>query len=418
MRQDWKKLIAELKPKYPYAFAFKSGIMGSGLVTLSRWPIQQAFFKRFTLSGEPHRILHGEWFSGKGIGCCRIKLPNGRLLDFYNIHTHAEYDWRDDVYMSQRLSQLQEATSFVELSTRAEHVAVLAGDLNTVPGAFLYKLFFKKPHCLSPHSPLEDTFAMCNQNVGSRTTAPSPKDLQAIADIEAAGYSYNLPKSSYHSDKKTIERLDYVMVAPRAFVRVEAAGVAVEDKVFGANISLSDHCPIWAQFDIASADGNELTSSNAVACSIQQNQADEGDETKVRLATEAMAILDAEIARVNKSIYSAHFFAFAFLGLTALISLGVSVAYAFISLPPRLLFALFHLQPALIAGAVFAFFMARIYLQEHVAAVVSFRREWKLFAISRKAANPPTSGKRNSIFVRDLGGSRAVEDLDDDLKLD
>jgi hypothetical protein len=325
--------------------------------------------------------------------------------------------------MSQRLSQLQEATNFVELSTRAEHVAVLAGDLNTVPGAFLYRLFFKAPHCLSPHSPLEDTFALCNvgKTVGSRTPAPNPKDLRAIADIEAAGYTYNLPRGSYHSPRNAIERLDYVMVAPRAFVRCEAAGVVVEDRVFGAGISLSDHAPVWAQLDISSTDNDDgVTGSALASCHTQHNSPDDddGDETKVRLAMEAMAILDAEIARVNKSIYSAHLLTFALLGLTALVSLGVSIAYALDAIHTRLLFVLFHLQPALIAGAVLALFMARIYLQEHVAAVVAFRREWKLFAISRKAANPPTSGKRNSIFVRDLGGSRAVEDLDDDLRLD
>ena len=64
---------------------FSSGVMGSGLFTLSRYPIAETGFTRFRLNGRPQELIRGDYYAGKGIGRVRLTTPAGPV-DVYNAH--------------------------------------------------------------------------------------------------------------------------------------------------------------------------------------------------------------------------------------------------------------------------------------------------------------------------------------------
>jgi len=53
-----------------------SGVVGSGICILSRYPICDVMFHRWSLNGYVHKIHHADWFGGKGVGLCKIKICN------------------------------------------------------------------------------------------------------------------------------------------------------------------------------------------------------------------------------------------------------------------------------------------------------------------------------------------------------
>jgi sphingomyelin phosphodiesterase 2 len=45
---------------------FRSGVFGSGLVTMSRHPIREHAFWQYACAGFPLGISHGDYYAGKG----------------------------------------------------------------------------------------------------------------------------------------------------------------------------------------------------------------------------------------------------------------------------------------------------------------------------------------------------------------
>lgn len=129
---------------------FASGLIGSGLLTFSRYPIIKAAFHRFRMGGKPERLQHGDFYAGKGIGLLRVKTPDSEI-DVYNIHPHAQYYPQDDnEYAIYTSSNLYEAANFVNAHSDTNPV-VLCGDYNVRPDQSGYRLI----HMLAN---LRDTF--------------------------------------------------------------------------------------------------------------------------------------------------------------------------------------------------------------------------------------------------------------------
>lgn len=355
--------------------------MGSGLATFSKYPIQQTFFKRYILNGEPHQVFHGDWFSGKGIGACRINLPNDRILDFYNTHLHAEYDVHTNFYMVHRMCQLQELVQFVELTSRPNHAIVVVGDLNTIPESTPYELFFRK-HSLSNHAPLFDTWQSAK---GRRITGRivRAKD-EAPEAVESAGYTYNLPRNTYHTESYPTEKLDYVMIGGSRPVTCLDAGVLVDDRVLGSSKSLSDHCLVWAKLSIGDLNNSPVT-ENVDVVPIKE---------KLEAASQAVGIIRNEIYRVKGMIRFCHFLAAGLGGLFLAIFLAVLITFTTGVLPKGVLFGLFCVQPLILIMAVLSLFMARVWLQEQIAALIAFKREWNHFILANEPVkNVPENGR-------------------------
>lgn len=74
-----------VKAVLPYSHYFYSGVFGSGLCVFSKYPIVNAFFHAWPVNGYVHRVTHGDWFGGKGVGMCKI-LYNDMVVHFYVAH--------------------------------------------------------------------------------------------------------------------------------------------------------------------------------------------------------------------------------------------------------------------------------------------------------------------------------------------
>lgn len=70
--EDFQTITSLARDSLPFHHFFDHGIIGSGTAILCKVPVVDAAFHEFSLNGYPHKILHGDWFAGKGIGVCNI----------------------------------------------------------------------------------------------------------------------------------------------------------------------------------------------------------------------------------------------------------------------------------------------------------------------------------------------------------
>lgn len=120
------------KAGLPYHHYFRSGAFGSGLLTVSRHPITNTSFHRYSRGGNPLALRHADWWAGKGAGQTTIAVPGFGDIQVINTHLHARY--RGDHYKEVRQSQLDELMSFVRDARAARQPVLLLGDLNHTLG--------------------------------------------------------------------------------------------------------------------------------------------------------------------------------------------------------------------------------------------------------------------------------------------
>ena len=120
----------------PYAHYFHSGLIGSGCATFSHFPIVDAFFHKYSHNGYFWDILHGDWFGGKGIGCCVIQHPKSNIYSF-NTHLHADYPGGISSGLAEcRMLQIYQLVQFLRHTTRPGDRIIVTGDLNHEPDSF------------------------------------------------------------------------------------------------------------------------------------------------------------------------------------------------------------------------------------------------------------------------------------------
>lgn len=151
---DFTALRLVASDRLPYSHYFHSGVVGSGVCVLSRHKIQEAFFHRWPLNGYAHKVQHGDWWGGKGVGLVRLCVQPGDVdVLVYTAHLHAEYDRERDMYLSHRVLQALDTAQFVRLTAQGADAFVLAGDLNSEPEDLAYRLLLAvtglRDSCLS-----------------------------------------------------------------------------------------------------------------------------------------------------------------------------------------------------------------------------------------------------------------------------
>ncbi len=121
-----------------YNHYFPSGVFGSGLFIMSRYPFVAYDFWRYSLNGEPDDLIRSDYYAGKGLAWVRVQTPQG-LIDFYNTHLIAPYDEiGDDIYYSHRVTQAYELTRHVK-ETSQDTPAIVTGDLNSPSSSLTYR---------------------------------------------------------------------------------------------------------------------------------------------------------------------------------------------------------------------------------------------------------------------------------------
>jgi endonuclease/exonuclease/phosphatase family metal-dependent hydrolase len=136
---DRELLLRELAgSRLAHHVRFPGATVGNGLLILSAFPIEEAWFHRYASNNPWYRLWEGDWWAGKGIGLARVRLPDGSLLDFFD--THAQAGRNNPANETVRLAQMAELARFVRDARIPGAPALVVGDFNTRPSAPDYAL--------------------------------------------------------------------------------------------------------------------------------------------------------------------------------------------------------------------------------------------------------------------------------------
>jgi sphingomyelin phosphodiesterase 2 len=366
MRTDYEMLAEELSGTFPFSYYFKSGQIGSGMATFSRYPIQQAMFHRFMLNGQAHHIWHGDWWSGKGVGLTRIAVSQNFSINFYNTHLHAEYDKEEQYYLGHRISQLQQLLQFVQMSSAVheteKYLNIIVGDLNTMPNCVSFDLFFKK-----------DIIGM---NLLDAAQVYSSSSSTTLLN------SFNLSGNTFGKSKDPEQRIDYILYKGTEGIQVGEFGVLTDDKLAcDGQVSLSDHSLIWSKFALT----NKNTKAEAPAPTATI-------EEQISVIKQAIAILSKDIHYTKKSQKRHIALSIVQLILFLAITIGVSLILTFDTLPLFITLLAFIVAPGLLIGAILSAIIAVVWLPDELAHLHGFASQWNLALAARGLESMPVTG--------------------------
>jgi len=131
IKKDRKILLERLEKgsRLRYHRYYPSGVVGSGLLIASAFPIKDHAFFKFSKSNPFYQVKEGDWWAGKGVALARVELPEGGgLLDFYNTHAQASYG--KPAYKTIREKQMTEVAEFINATRSGAEPLLLVGDLN------------------------------------------------------------------------------------------------------------------------------------------------------------------------------------------------------------------------------------------------------------------------------------------------
>ncbi|OWZ15939.1 Sphingomyelin phosphodiesterase [Phytophthora megakarya] len=217
-------------PAVGFPFPMGADSFGTGLLVLSKFPISNALYHSFSLSGRPYALHESDFVANKGVGLLRVETPAGQI-DVYVTHLLANYNARGkpgpgDFYQSHRTGQSYELTRFIQATNRNK-LTIVCGDFNSSPDC----LELKVPKQLLS---LRDTYTDTNDEDGLTFASPDNK----------------------YSHGEHPMRMDYVMYKINKQPKGQSDWHLVESSIFkgfftdarGEKTPLSDHFGVRAEF--------------------------------------------------------------------------------------------------------------------------------------------------------------------------
>lgn len=125
--EDYVRLRGITSSVLPYGKFYHSGVLGGGLVVLSRYPIVGSTMYPYTLNGRPTAFWRGDWYVGKGVANAVIDLGNGRIVEVFNTHLHAPYEAGEDSYLCHRTAQAWEIAKHIRGAVQKGHIPLAVG---------------------------------------------------------------------------------------------------------------------------------------------------------------------------------------------------------------------------------------------------------------------------------------------------
>ncbi|XKL61456.1 hypothetical protein PGB90_008513 [Kerria lacca] len=220
---DFKTFQRDSENKYPFSHYFHSGVFGSGVCIFSKWPIVEVLFHKWQVNGYIHKIFHGDWYGGKGVGLCRLDV-NGYKVNIYTCHTHAEYS-KSAEYIAHQVVQVYDTAQFIRISSENADLTILAADLNTEPGELCYRI-------INSYADLNDSFE--------------------VNKLELSG-TYDNSRNSYRNITEgdpNGQRIDYILykIGNNSLIKCLSYNTPLDSRIPGQNFSYSDHEAISATF--------------------------------------------------------------------------------------------------------------------------------------------------------------------------
>jgi sphingomyelin phosphodiesterase 2 len=280
IEEDYKRLCGKTSNSFPYSYYFKSGIIGSGLVVISKYPIIEVALKRFSLNGKPHKIFHSDWFGGKSIGLCRILIDDFKV-DFYVTHLHACYSSTNDEYAAHRVAQMWEVLQFIRHTARNNVIVV--GDFNCDPFSVGYALI-TSPEMFGglgfTDTWIETTTTKEKNDVMGKEVAKE-LGLENYSLEEHGNNVYNTTRSHPHNilrdcllgascnaysnsfsktgDPTEHERIDYIFYQKTDTFSCDYQRLSLVGIIPFHDCSFSDHYGLLAQFSFIASDYSETS---------------------------------------------------------------------------------------------------------------------------------------------------------------
>lgn len=242
-----QSILARFGPRagLVHVWSGATGVGGSGLVVLSRHPIEAVRFEPYLLRGDPN---NGDYYSGKGFAVLQIATPL-RPLTLVDTHLHARYTTEvAHEYRSQRIGQI------VQLAAAAAVLRaplLVGGDFNLYEGLDEYRV-------LLGLTGLRDAAA----EVGCR---------------EPTVYRQNPYRTT---SPKPDRRIDLLLARDGAEtgVRIRHAE-RIFDDLFehgGREIAFSDHAGLLVDFELVPGGGAPVPPADPVAVADAASRLEEG----------------------------------------------------------------------------------------------------------------------------------------------
>ncbi|XP_046831355.1 putative neutral sphingomyelinase [Vespa crabro] len=224
---DFKMIRTKVQEKLPYSHYFHSGVLGSGVCIFSKYCIEDVMFHRWPLNGYFHKIHHGDWFGGKGVGLCKIKIEDINV-NIYAAHLHAEYNKEHDEYASHRVLQAFDTAQFIRMTSGGSDAVILGGDLNAEPQDLAYRI-------ICGVAGLVDACSNNFSNIGTNECAKNSYTSTRVARKYPEG-----------------KRIDHILYlcSPNFKINVTNYQQPFPERVPNKNCSYSDHEAIMASLKL------------------------------------------------------------------------------------------------------------------------------------------------------------------------
>jgi len=96
--------MIQLRPVLPHSHYFHSGVIGSGMCLFSCSPLTSVQYYPWSINGTPHKVHHGDWWGGKGLGGATTKFQG---CNFALATTHVSLVYQSQFYFESLLIYYQ-----------------------------------------------------------------------------------------------------------------------------------------------------------------------------------------------------------------------------------------------------------------------------------------------------------------------
>jgi sphingomyelin phosphodiesterase 2 len=206
---------------------------GTGLLVLSKYPIANAMYHSFQLSGRPYALHEADFIANKGVGLLRLQVP-GDEIDLYVTHLLANYNelgepGPGDRYLAHRVGEAYELERFIEATAR-NNLTLVCGDFNSPSDCMVLRIQRELRD-------LRDAFTDMNSHDGLTFAAEDNKFSHGDHPMRMDYVLYKVaPSSQQHDDEQS-----WSLVASDVF-----KGFFTDEQ--GEQFPLSDHFGVTAEF--------------------------------------------------------------------------------------------------------------------------------------------------------------------------
>ncbi|CAJ0907164.1 9965_t:CDS:2 [Entrophospora sp. SA101] len=243
---NYKLICNKTRKRFPYSRFYSSGVFGSGLVVLSRYPIVEVNFHKYRLNGHPIKVTHGDWYVGKGVASAVVDHPVAGLIEIFNTH-------------------VIELLKVGKFPICLEFLLQELGDFNSEPDSILYKL-------VTTHGQMTDSWASQNTSSSSNVSTTSLNNDAANNPFDPAtsitknGYTCDSPLNTWSNisfkqanhNNYSGERIDYVFYRKTSRFWCSGSRVVFTEKIPELGVSYSDHFGVEAKFTLVNRNKNSV----------------------------------------------------------------------------------------------------------------------------------------------------------------